>query len=98
MTGVVTPPQFLTIAPDGCGGDFICVGMCAGEEPMMNPRADVSIRFVTALMGGYYRPSRGQSASIDGDVLRIEREGRTAVYRLGRYMPDAAAYEARWPD
>jgi hypothetical protein len=90
--------QWLTVFPDGCGGDYICVGYGDGEQPLVNPHAFVSLKMVTAIMTGTYRPSRGQDASIERDILRIAAHGRTVVYRLGRFCPEAQEYEAEWPD
>jgi hypothetical protein len=38
------------------------------------------------------------SATLDGDLLRIEGANRTVVYRIGDMVPGLDAYWAEWPD
>lgn len=35
---------------------------------------------------------------IDGDLLRIEADDRTVVYRIMEQVPDRFCYVLRWPD
>ena len=34
----------------------------------------------------------------DGNIVRIQGENRTVIYRIGQYLPEENCYEAEWPD
>jgi len=82
---------------EGCG-EFLATQIQDGAtRRLFIDRADPRILISAAIIEAA-RSGASPWTSLDGDVLRIEAENRTVVYRIGRKVHGAWCYEAEWPD
>lgn len=64
-----------------------------------DPKIWVSAEFLAEVECGTPAREDGRPyAEIDGDLLRINADNRTVVYRLGEHHLAMDVYEAEWPD
>lgn len=73
------------------------------DESLVIERADpkiwVSCEFLAEIEAGMPTRADGRPyAELDGDLLRINADNRTVVYRLGEHHFELDVYEAEWPD
>lgn len=64
-----------------------------------DPKIWVSAEFLAEVECGTPTRAGGRPyAEIDGDLIRINADNRTVVYRLGEHHFELDVYEAEWPD